>query len=72
MAAMTMEPVILKKAMTNIGLDYRFDDLLDELDEMELDRNLSISMEQARKGQKKPARQALKEIRERVLNGKKG
>ena len=69
MATMTMEPATLKTAMSDIGLGNWTENLLDKLDEMELDRNLSISLEQSRRGQNKPARQAIREIRERVLNG---
>ena len=69
METMTMEPATLKMAMNDIGLGNWTENLFDKLDEMELDRNLSISLEQSRLGQKKPVKQALKEIRERVLNG---
>jgi hypothetical protein len=71
MATMTMEPVAIKTAMSKIGLKERADDLLDMLDEIELDRRLKISMEQADRGELRDAREALKEIREEVLCGKK-
>ena len=52
MAVMTMEPeTMLKTAMGRIGLENKADDLLDMLDEMELDRRLEISLEQAERGE---------------------
>jgi hypothetical protein len=69
-ATMTMEPII-KTAMSRIGLEEKTDDLLDVLDEIELDRRLKISEEQEERGEVRDAREALKEIRERVLNVKK-
>jgi hypothetical protein len=51
MATVTMEPVAIKTAMNRIGLEERTDDLLDILDEIELDRRLKISMEQADRGE---------------------
>jgi hypothetical protein len=69
-ATMTMEPTI-KTAMSKIGLEEKVEDLLDVLDEIELDRRLKISEEQEERGEVRDAREALKEIRERVLHGKK-
>ena len=58
MATMTMEPAMLKTAMSNIGLYERIDYLLDQLDEIELDRRLKISLEQADRGEGIPVEEA--------------
>ena len=73
MATLTMEPVTrakqIKTAIKSIEQDSWTESLLNRLDELEFERRLEISIEQANRGQVRPARQALKEIRERVLNG---
>ena len=71
MATMTMtaKPII-KTAMNKIGLDDKTDDLLEMMDKIELDMNLAISLEQAKNGMKRPAREVLEEIRKEVLGAK--
>ena len=73
MATMTMEPATrakqIKTVIKSIEQDSWTESLLNRLDELEFERRLEISIEQANRGQVRPARQALKEIRERVLNG---
>ncbi len=70
---MTMEPATrakqIKTVIKSIEQDSWTESLLNRLDELEFERRLEISIEQANRGQVRPARQALKEIRERVLNG---
>jgi len=68
MATMTMEPATLKTAMSNIGLDNKVDDLLDQLDEMELDRRLQISLEQANRGEGISVEEAKKRTRKYLDN----
>ena len=68
MATMTLEPTAIKTAMSNIGLDNRIGDLLDQLDEIELDRQLKISLEQAENGEEEDVFEALGEIRKEVKN----
>jgi predicted transcriptional regulator len=70
MATMVMEPAI-KTAMNKMGLEERAEELLDILDKIELDRNLAVSMEQAAKGMKRPAREVLEEIKIEVLGEKR-
>jgi hypothetical protein len=75
MATMTMERVAtaiepkIKMAMENIGLGERADDLLDMLDEIELDRELELSLAQADRGEKIPIEEAERIMRERFANG---
>jgi predicted transcriptional regulator len=55
---MTMEPATLKMVMAKIGLD-----------EIELDRELAISLAEADRGELISAEEVEKEIREKFLNG---
>jgi hypothetical protein len=70
MAAMT-ETVVreteIKEAMGVLGLDNWVDDLLDEI---ELDRRLKISLEQADKGLLRPTKEVVNEILGELKNGK--
>jgi len=69
MATMTMKPETLKAAMSNIGLDNRVDDLLDQLDEIELDRRLKISAEQFARGETLTVEELKKRTTEKFKNG---
>jgi hypothetical protein len=75
MATMTMAPLAtviepkIKKAMENIGLGERADDLLDMLDEIELDMALKESIEQLDRGEKISVEESIKRIEERLNNG---
>jgi hypothetical protein len=63
-----IEPKI-KIAMKSIGLEDRADDLLNVLDEIELDIALKESIEQCDRGEKIPAEEVVKRIREKLNNG---
>jgi hypothetical protein len=67
-ATATIEPVI-KIAMENIGLGERTNDLLDMLDEIKLDIALKESIEQCERGEKTPAKDVVKRIKEKLNNG---
>jgi hypothetical protein len=69
MATMTMEPETIKTAMRKIGLEDRADALLALLDEIELDRRLKISMEQADKGQTMSLEELKSRVEERFKSG---
>ena len=69
MATMTMEPETIKTAMRKIGLEDRADALLALLDEIELDRRLKISMEQADKGQTMSLEELKNRVEERFKSG---
>jgi len=69
MATMTMRTETLKTAMSNIGLDSRIDDLLDQLDEIELDRRLKISAEQFDRGETLTVEELKKRTMEKFKNG---
>ncbi|MCL1966925.1 MAG: hypothetical protein FWF67_03495 [Fibromonadales bacterium] len=64
-----MKPETLKAAMSNIGLDNRVDDLLDQLDEIELDRRLKISAEQFARGETLTVEELKKRTTEKFKNG---
>jgi len=66
--AVAIEPKI-KKAMKNIGLGERADDLLDMLDEIELDRRLAKSLEQFERGETFSTEEMEKRTTERLNNG---
>jgi len=66
--AVAIEPKI-KKAMKNIGLGERADDLLAMLDEIELDRRLTKSLEQFERGETFPTEEMEKRTTERLNNG---
>jgi len=66
--AVAIEPKI-KKAMKNIGLGERADDLLDMLDEIELDRRLTKSLEQFERGETFSTEEMEKRTTERLNNG---
>jgi len=53
----------IKQAMSNLRLDNWVDDVLDEI---ELNRRLDISLEQAEKGMTKPVREAINKILARL------
>ena len=57
----------IKEAMTSLRLDGWIDDLLDEI---ELNRRLKISLEQADKGMTRPTAIAVKEILADLQNGR--
>ena len=69
MATMTMEPETIKTAMRKIGLEDRADALLVLLDEVELDRRLKISMEQADKGQTMSLEELKSKVEEKFKSG---
>ena len=69
MATMTMEPETIKTAMRKIGLEDRADALLALLDEIELDRRLKISMEQADKGQTMSLEELKSKVEEKFKSG---
>jgi len=69
MAVITMEPAVIKTAMSKIGLDNRTDELLDILDEMELDRNLTISLEQADRKEGRPVDDVVNDLLGKIRNG---
>jgi len=69
MATITMEPAVIKTAMSKIGLDNRTDELLDILDEMELNRNLTISLEQADRNEGRPVDEAVNDLLRKIRNG---
>jgi hypothetical protein len=56
----------IRQAMGVLGLDNWTDDLLDEI---ELDRELAISIEEADRGELISAAEVEKEIREKFING---
>jgi len=68
--AIMTEPVMIKTAMKKMGMEERACDLLDIIDEMRLDAMLKVSEEQEKRGEVRDAREALKEIRAKVLYGK--
>ncbi len=68
MATMTLEPATIRTAMSNIGLDDRIGELLDQIDEIELDQQLKISLEQAEKGEEEDVFEALEGIRKEIRN----
>jgi len=53
----------IKEAMSTLRLDSWVDDLLDEI---ELNRRLNISLEQAEKGMTKPVREVINKILARL------
>jgi len=69
MATITMEPAVIKTAMSKIGLDNRTDELLDILDEMELDRNLTISLEQADRKEGRSVDDVVNDLLGKIRNG---
>jgi F0F1-type ATP synthase delta subunit len=64
---LTANEIEIKQAMGVLGLDNRVDDLLDEI---ELDRELKISLEQADRGELISAEELRKEMKEKFANGK--
>ncbi len=66
---LTIEKKEIKRAMKRMGLDDRAKDLLDILDEMELDRNLKISMEEADRGEGISAEEFEKQLNEEFAKG---
>ena len=66
--AVAIEPKI-KKAMKNIGLGERADDLLDMLDEIELDRRLAKSLKQFKRGETLTLEELDKRVMEKFKNG---
>jgi len=56
----------IKEAMTSLRLDGWIDDLLDEI---ELNRRLKISLEQADRGELRPADMIINEITAELKNG---
>jgi len=77
MATMTMEPETeitaneteIKQAMRVLGLDSWSDNVLDEI---ELNRRLKISLEQADKGMARPTKEVVNEILTELENGSFG
>jgi len=67
MAITTMEPAIIKTAMSNIGLKDRVEELLDEI---ELQRRLKISEEQDKMGLYEPTEKVVEEILGELANGR--
>ncbi|GBU24895.1 hypothetical protein R83H12_01530 [Fibrobacteria bacterium R8-3-H12] len=63
---LTANEIEIKQAMGVLGLDNWVDDLLDEI---ELDRELKISLEQADRGELISADDMEKEIKEKFANG---
>ncbi|GBU24142.1 hypothetical protein R83H12_00769 [Fibrobacteria bacterium R8-3-H12] len=63
-----IEPKI-KIAMKSIGLEERADELLNVLDEIELDMALKESIEQCDRGEKTPAEEVVRRIKEKLNNG---
>jgi len=63
---LTANEVEIKQAMKVLKLDNWVDDLLDEI---ELDRELKISLEQADRGELISADELEKEIKEKFANG---
>ena len=61
--AIMANEVEIKEAMSTLRLDNWVDDLLDEI---ELNRRLDISLEQAEKGMTKPVREAINKILARL------
>jgi hypothetical protein len=66
-AALMASEVEIKQAMGVLGLDGLTDALLDEI---ELDRRLKISLEQADKGMTRPVEEAINEILADLKNGR--
>jgi hypothetical protein len=64
--ALMASEVEIKQAMGVLGLDGLTDALLDEI---ELDRELAISLAEADRGEKMPIEQAEKIMKERFANG---
>ncbi len=64
---LTANEIEIKQAMKVLKLDNWVDDLLDEI---ELDRELKISLEQADRGELISADEFRKEIKEKFANGK--
>jgi hypothetical protein len=63
---LTASEVEIKQAMGVLGLDNRIDDLLDEI---ELDRELKISLEQADRGELITREELKKRADEKFANG---
>ena len=63
---LTADEVEIKQAMGVLGLDNLVDDLLDEI---ELDRELKISLEQADRGELISADELRKEIKKKFAEG---
>jgi len=59
----------IKQAMGTLGLDNWVDDVLDEI---ELNRRLKISLEQADRGMTRPAKEVVNEILTELENGSFG
>jgi hypothetical protein len=55
----------IRRAMKSPELGGIIDDVFAKIDEMELDRRLEISMAQTDRGELRPAREALREIKTR-------
>jgi len=56
----------IKEAMSELGLDHWVDDLLDEI---ELNRRLKHSLEQANRGETMPIEDLKKQVMEKFANG---
>ena len=69
MMAMTMTAPKVKRAMTDIGLGNRINDLLARLDEIELDRRLAKSIAQADRGEFLSMEELMRELNEEFAKG---
>jgi hypothetical protein len=56
----------IKQAMSELGIDHWVDDLLDEI---ELNRRLKSSLEQAERGETYPIEELKKQVMEKFANG---
>ena len=65
-AILTASETEIKQAMGVLKLDGWVDDLLDEI---ELDRRLKVSLEQADRGELRPAEEVEREMKEKFANG---
>jgi pentatricopeptide repeat protein len=73
MATMVMEPTTrarqIKTAISSLGKDEWTEKLLDMLDEMELERNIAISLEEAKKGLGRPVDDVVDDLIRKIENG---
>jgi hypothetical protein len=73
MATMTAEPEIrakqIKTAINSLGIDEWTEKLLEILDEIELEKNIAISLEEANKGMGRSVDDVVNDVIRRIESG---